>query len=165
MPSLPAPARAPGRTERTAQAPGAGHARLRWRLEERSRTKNPQLFAEESRIKAAEKTRDLTYKNRYPDFTLGVSPIQYQSAMKEWELMVELNIPLQQALAPCPGARVGIHVVGRPSPQAKPPPTRFWRNWPRTCPASRPPAAPKTLLPTSLLPQSELTFKAALAGV
>jgi cobalt-zinc-cadmium efflux system outer membrane protein len=66
-------------------------------LEERVRARNPQLFADESKIKAAEKSRDLTYKNRYPDFTLGVSPIQYQNSIKEWELMVELNIPLQQS--------------------------------------------------------------------
>ena len=65
-------------------------------LEERVRGRNPQLFAEEARIKSAEKSRELAYKNRYPDFTVGVSPIQYQSAVREWEVMVEFNIPLQQ---------------------------------------------------------------------
>ncbi|MGM3088995.1 hypothetical protein, partial [Bacillus cereus group sp. BC328] len=33
-------------------------------LEDRVRARNPQLFAEEAKIKAAEKNRDLTYKNR-----------------------------------------------------------------------------------------------------
>lgn len=66
-------------------------------LEARVRARNPLLFAEESRLKAAEKNRELTYRNRYPDVTLGVSPIQYGSAVKEWEVMLELNIPLQQA--------------------------------------------------------------------
>ncbi|MGE5470426.1 MAG: TolC family protein [Bacteroidota bacterium] len=65
-------------------------------LEARARGRNPLLAADESRLKAAEKGRELAYKNRYPDFTLGISPIQYQNAVKEWELMVELNIPLQQ---------------------------------------------------------------------
>lgn len=64
-------------------------------LEDRLQAKNPQLFADAARIRAAEKGRDLTYKNRYPDFTVGVSPIQYQSSVQEWELMVEMNIPLQ----------------------------------------------------------------------
>lgn len=65
-------------------------------LEDRVRGRNPQLFAEEARIKSAEKNRELTYKNRYPDFTLGVSPVQYQNAVREWEVMIEVNIPLQQ---------------------------------------------------------------------
>ncbi|WP_284186339.1 TolC family protein, partial [Zoogloea oryzae] len=65
-------------------------------LEARVRARNPQLFADEAKVRAAEKGRELAYKNRYPDFTLGVSPIQYQGSVKEWELMVELNLPLQQ---------------------------------------------------------------------
>lgn len=65
-------------------------------LADRVRGRNPQLFAEDARLKAAEKTRDLAYKNRYPDFTFGIAPVQYKRAVKEWEIMVELNIPLQQ---------------------------------------------------------------------
>jgi outer membrane protein TolC len=65
-------------------------------LEARVRALNPQILADEARLRAAEKGRELAYKNRYPDFTLGVSPIQYQGSVKEWELMVELNLPLQQ---------------------------------------------------------------------
>jgi cobalt-zinc-cadmium efflux system outer membrane protein len=66
-------------------------------LQDRARSRNPQLFTDDARLKAAEKTRDLTYRNRYPDFTLGVAPIQYGNAVKEWMLMVEVNIPLQQS--------------------------------------------------------------------
>ena len=28
---------------------------------------------------------------------LGVTPVQYQNSVKEWQLMVEINIPLQQS--------------------------------------------------------------------
>ena len=66
-------------------------------LEERAITRNPQLSSEESRIRSAQLSRDLVLKNRYPDITLGVSPIQYQGTVKEWELMIEMNIPLQQS--------------------------------------------------------------------
>lgn len=66
-------------------------------LEERVRVHNPQLFAEAARIGAAEKGRELAYRNRYPDFTVGLAPIQYQRSIDEWEFMVEINIPLQQA--------------------------------------------------------------------
>ena len=66
-------------------------------LQDRARSRNPQLFTDDARLKAAEKTRDLTYRNRYPDVTLGVAPVQYGNAVKEWMLMVEVNIPLQQS--------------------------------------------------------------------
>ena len=65
-------------------------------LEKRIREHNPDLFVEEAGIRAGEKNRDLAYKGRYPDFTLGVSPTQAGNAVREWGLMVELNIPLQQ---------------------------------------------------------------------
>ncbi len=64
-------------------------------LEQRARSSNPLLRTEESQIQAAEKNRELTYKNRYPDFAVGVSPIQYGKSVREW-VMVEVTIPLQQ---------------------------------------------------------------------
>jgi hypothetical protein len=66
-------------------------------LAERVRARNPVLASEGSKLKAAEKSRELAYRNRYPDFTIGAGPIQYQSAVREWEVMVEMNIPLQQS--------------------------------------------------------------------
>jgi len=65
-------------------------------LEERMRSRNPQLFAQDALLQAAGKSRDLAYSNRYPDFTLAIAPTQYQTAIKEWALMLEINIPLQQ---------------------------------------------------------------------
>ena len=65
-------------------------------LENRIREHNPDLFVDEAGIGVAEKNRDLVYKNRYPDFALGISPTQYGNAVREWGVMVELNIPLQQ---------------------------------------------------------------------
>lgn len=65
-------------------------------LLDRLRGRNPELFAEDARITAAERSRELTYKNRYPDFAVGVSPIQMGSRIGEWEVMLEMNVPLQQ---------------------------------------------------------------------
>ncbi len=65
-------------------------------LAERLKAKNPQLFADEARVRSAEKQRDLTYKNRYPDVALGVEPLQTRNRVSEWGLMLEVNIPLQQ---------------------------------------------------------------------
>ncbi len=66
-------------------------------LEQRVRNHNPQLFVEQARIQSAEKSRDLTYKSRYPDFTFSVTPTQTDRSVKEWSLMLEVNIPFQQA--------------------------------------------------------------------
>ena len=66
-------------------------------LESRVREHNPLIFAQNSQFKAAQNTRELVYKNRYPDLTVGITPVQYGNAIKEWSLMVELNIPLQQS--------------------------------------------------------------------
>jgi outer membrane protein TolC len=65
------------------------------RLEARVRDSNPQLVAENARIAGAEKERDLVKRNRYPDVTVGVAPIQMRNRVSEWELMFELNIPIQ----------------------------------------------------------------------
>lgn len=66
-------------------------------LWQRVSARNPQLLLEDARLQGAEKSRDLTLKNRYPDFTVGVSPIQSRRSIREWELMFEVNLPLQQA--------------------------------------------------------------------
>lgn len=65
-------------------------------LSDRLKSRNPQLFAADAGIHAAERNRDSVYRNRYPDLALGLSPIQTRNRISEWELMLELNIPLQQ---------------------------------------------------------------------
>ena len=65
-------------------------------LVERARASNPQLQAEQARLASAQKNRDLTWRNRYPDLQVGVAPSQMRSRITTWSLMVELNIPLQQ---------------------------------------------------------------------
>lgn len=65
-------------------------------LAEQLRSHNPQLFTLQAQLNAADKNRELIYKNRYPDFALGVGATQVGNDIKMWELMVEFNIPLQQ---------------------------------------------------------------------
>ena len=65
-------------------------------LVERARAGNPALQAELARLAAAQKSRDLTLRNRSPDFQVGVSPTQLRSRITSWGLMLEMNIPLQQ---------------------------------------------------------------------
>ena len=132
-------------------------------LEVRARMNNPLLRTEESQIRAAEKNRELTLKNRYPDFNVGISPIQYRGSVKEWELMVEVNIPLQQdarraqereSEAMLAAARSRQEVVTN---QVL---ADLYANVAGFESARRSLA----LTTDSLLPQSELTFRSALAG-
>jgi outer membrane protein TolC len=60
------------------------------------RANNPQLQIAASGVDEAKINLDLSYKNRYPGFTLGVAPTQSGNTVKSWDLMVEFNIPLQQ---------------------------------------------------------------------
>ena len=65
-------------------------------LAARVAARNPTLAAEAARVTSAEQARELAYRNRYPDLSFGVSPIQRGSRIAEWEVMVEVAIPLQQ---------------------------------------------------------------------
>jgi outer membrane protein TolC len=132
-------------------------------LEDRVRSRNPQLFAEEARIKSAEKNRELTYKNRYPDFTLGVSPVQFQSAVREWELMVEVNIPLQQ------GSRRAMEresesMLAAARSRKDAAANQILGELAENLSAIDAARRIEMLMSSSLLPQAELTFNSALAA-
>ena len=132
-------------------------------LEERVRAKNPQIFADESRLKAAEKTRDLTYKNRYPDVTVGIVPNQFQNSVKQWDLMVEINIPLQQSSRRAQEREAEAMLSAakaRKEATANQVLSALSENLAGIDAARR----TEVLAATSLLPQAELSFQAALAG-
>lgn len=65
-------------------------------LNERLQARNPQLAIETARLGGAEKSRDLAYRNRFPDFAVGVQPMQVGNSIDAWTVMLELNVPLQQ---------------------------------------------------------------------
>ncbi len=132
-------------------------------LEDRVRGRNPQLFAEEARIKAAEKSRELTYKNRYPDFTFGVSPIQYQSSVKEWEVMVEVNIPLQQSSRRSQ-ERESESMLSAAKSRKESASNQVLAELAENLSSIEAARRTEMLTANSLLPQAELTFKAALVG-
>ncbi len=132
-------------------------------LEERMRARNPRLFAETTRIQSAEKSRELAYKNRYPDFTFGISPIQYQSAVREWELMVEMNIPLQQGSRRAQEREAEAMLAAaraRSEAMANQVLGELAENLSGIEAARR----GEELASGSLLPQAELTFRSALAS-
>lgn len=132
-------------------------------LAERVRARNPQLFSEGARIRSAEKSRELAYKNRYPDFTFGVSPIQYQNAIEEWELMVELNLPLQQD-ARRAQERESEAMLSAARARAEATANQVIAELSENLAGIEAARRTEMLTVSSLLPQAELTFRAALAG-
>ncbi|WP_300453165.1 TolC family protein [Accumulibacter sp.] len=132
-------------------------------LEERVRSRNPVLSTEESRLKAAQKSRELAYRNRYPDFTVGFGPIQYQNAVKEWEVMVELNIPLQQSTRRAQ-ERESEAMLAAAGSRKEAAANQVLAELSENLVAVEAARRLETLATTSLLPQAELGFRAALAG-
>lgn len=132
-------------------------------LEERALARNPQLSTEESRIRAAQLSRDLVLKNRYPDITLGVSPIQYQGTVKEWELMIEMNIPLQQSSRRAQERESEAMLQAAQARKA----SATWQllsDLSEKVDAIDAARRSENLVVTQLLPQSEFTYQAALVG-
>jgi cobalt-zinc-cadmium efflux system outer membrane protein len=65
-------------------------------LAETLRSRNAELAADRAGVDGAERSRDLAYRDRYPDFGIGISPIQRGTRIAEYDVMFEITIPLQQ---------------------------------------------------------------------
>jgi outer membrane protein TolC len=132
-------------------------------LEARLRRNNPQLFADEARLRAAEKGRELTYRNRYPDVALGVSPLQTGSRVSEWGLMLEVTIPLQQESRRSQEREAESTVEAARARQAATA-NDLLATLSEDISALEASRRVESLTAGSLLPEAELTFQAALAG-
>lgn len=132
-------------------------------LEDRAYIRNPRLFADEARIRAAEKSRDLAYKNRYPDFAVGIAPMQTGGSVKEWEVMLELNIPLQQSSRRA-REREAEAMLSAAKSRKEASINQVLSELAENLSALDAARRTATLLETSLLPQAELTYRAALAS-
>ena len=112
---------------------------------------------------APRRARDLAFRNRFPDFIVGVQPMQVGDRVDAWNLMLELNVPLQQGtrrsqereserMLEAAAARkeaLGHRLNGELSGAVA------------NLEAAR---TTEQIARSRLLPQAELTFKAALAG-
>ena len=132
-------------------------------LVDRLRARNSELFTEEARVRSAEQSRDLTYRNRYPDFAFGVSPIQMGNKIGEWEVMLEMNLPLQFETRRSQEREAESMVAAarsRKDAAANRLTGELFENLAGLLAAQR----IDLLTSTSLLPQAEATMQSALAG-
>ncbi len=133
------------------------------RLSERLQAANPQLAIETARIGGAEKNRDLAYRNRYPDVTLGVSPMQVRDKVDAWGLMFELNLPLQQSSRRSM-ERESERMLEAAQARREALGHRLHGELTGTLASLEAARSTETIARDRLLPQAELTFKSALAG-
>ncbi|MBI5276715.1 MAG: TolC family protein [Burkholderiales bacterium] len=139
-------------------------AALSWDdLVARARSVNPLARAEAARLDAAEANRQLTWRNRYPDFSVGVSPTQMGSRIAGWAVMVEVMLPLQQsarrsqeseALAMLAAARARSEAVAN----------QLGAELEEQLSAMEAARRTEALVQGQQLPQSELVLKSALAA-
>jgi cobalt-zinc-cadmium efflux system outer membrane protein len=129
----------------------------------RARATNPTLLAEEARLRGAQKNRDLTLRNRYPDFLVGVSPTQMGSRVTTWGVMFELNIPLQQETRRAQ-EREAEAMVGASRSRTEALALQLQGDLAENLARVQAAQRTETLIATQLLPQSELTLRSALAA-
>ncbi len=132
-------------------------------LSERLRQNNPQIFVESARSRSAERARDLTYKNRYPDFTVGISAMQRQGAVNEWGLMLEMNIPIQRDVLHAQERESEAMLAAAQSRQEAAT-NQALSDLSENLSALDAARQTEHLMTYSLMPQADLTWRAALAG-
>lgn len=124
---------------------------------------NPQLAIEAARVGGAEKSRDLAYRNRYPDLTLGVAPMQVQNRVDAWSLMLEMNLPLQQGTRRSQ-ERESERMLEAAAARKEALGHRLQGDLNAALSNLEGARTTEQISRTRLLPQAELTFKSALAG-
>ncbi len=132
-------------------------------LAERARARNPQLLAEQARVTSAQKSRDLTWSNRYPDWLIGLQTVQSGSRLTEFGVMIELNIPLQQD-ARRAQEREAESMVGAARSRAEAVANQLLGELAGNLAAFDGARRTEALVETQLLPQSELSLRSALAA-
>ena len=132
-------------------------------LEARLTAKNPRLAADAARLGAAEKNRELTYKNRYPDFNVGLAAMQERNRVASYDLMFEINIPLQQESRRAQ-EREAERMFDAARARQEATRNQALAELGESLTALQAARRVEELLAGSLLPQAELTLQAAFAG-
>jgi outer membrane protein TolC len=133
------------------------------KLSERLVERNPQLAIEAARIDGAGKGRDLAYRNNFPDFIVGVQPMQVGDRVDAWNLMLELNIPLQQGTRRSQ-EREAERMLEAAAARKEALGHRLHGELSGALASLEAARTTEEITRNRLLPQAELTFKSALAG-
>jgi len=133
------------------------------RLGERLVERNPQIAIEAARIDGAGKSRDLAYRNNFPDFIVGVQPMQVGDRVDAWNLMLEMNIPLQQGTRRSQ-ERESERMLEAAAARKEALGHRLHGELSGALVSLEAARMTEEITRNRLLPQAELTFKSALTG-
>lgn len=130
-------------------------------LIKRANMANPRIKGMEYEIQANDLSVDLAGKNYYPDFMIGVAPIQREGRFDSWDLMFQINIPVWRGKY---GSLRGEAVANRDSLRLMLASEKNRLGFEVKDAALKAEAAGRimTLYETTLVPQSELSFESAL---
>lgn len=157
------PAQAP-LSEPETRRPLPPASRLEWaRLESLLQLSSPQLAADEAMVRSAGKLRDWKQRSRFPDISVGVSNVQMENKGRQWELMFELSIPLQQ------GSRRSLereaeHLLDAAKARQSATNHQLLGELAENLSGLEAAIQLEQLAHSSLLPQAELSFQSALAA-
>lgn len=132
-------------------------------LQSRMLNTNPELFTQSAAITAAQHTQSFVRANRFPDLTIGVSPIQVGSRLADWEVMLSINIPLQQTSRRSQ-EREAAEMLSAAQIRQDAIANQLQGDLQEQLVALGGAREQEMLVRTTLLPQAELTFQAALAS-
>jgi outer membrane protein TolC len=132
-------------------------------LAQRARANNPQLAAEDAKLRGAEKGRELARRNRYPDVTVGLAPTQMGSRITSWGVMVEVNIPLQQTTRRAQEAEAEA-MVGAARSRTQAVANQLVGDLGENLAALDAARSTEALVANQSLPQSELSLRSAIAS-
>jgi cobalt-zinc-cadmium efflux system outer membrane protein len=132
-------------------------------LFERITRSNPQLAMQSARVAAADASQRLVHKERFPDFTLMLSPTQMDGRISTWEAMVEVNLPIRfdtrRARESEAAAMLAAERERRQAMENQV--AGFLREALTALEAAE---KQEQLVTGTLVPQAELTFNSAMAG-
>lgn len=132
-------------------------------LVQRARAGNPSIAAEEAKLRSARANRELTWRNRYPDVVVGVSPNQMGSRITTWGVMLEVTIPLQQETRRLQERESEIMISAQRS-RVEALSNQLLGELGENLSALDSARRTEALTAAQLLPQSELSFRSALAA-
>lgn len=132
-------------------------------LVDKAATHAPELERERHDLVAAEHARALAYRDRYPDFGVSLTNNRPRGGRDSWDLMVELNIPLQQASRRA-REREAEHALGAAEARRDATAARLSGRLGEAHAALEARREQIRLLRDTLLPQAEANLEAALAG-
>lgn len=137
----------------------ARHQQLIARLKE----KNPTRLAELARTDAVERNRDVVRDARSPDYRLGLGAIQMGKRVAEWELMLEVTIPLQQGVRRAQESEAGA-MASAAQARRQVVENGLLAELAHAVADYEAARRMETLATQSLAPQSEVAFQSALAA-